>query len=69
MKAVVDTNVIAYYLLGNAEFDGEIRSFWQDVSDALGMGTVRPLVADEDVGHGGRMMLCGLSGVKIRSHG
>jgi predicted nucleic acid-binding protein len=38
MKAVVDTNIIAYYLLGNAEFGGEVRSFWQKVSDALAPG-------------------------------
>ena len=35
MKAVVDTNVIAYYLLGNAEFDAEVRRFWENVRDAL----------------------------------
>jgi len=35
MKAVVDTNVIAYYLLGNAEFDAEVRRFWERVRDAL----------------------------------
>jgi predicted nucleic acid-binding protein len=35
MKAVVDTNVIAYYLLGNAEFDAEVRRFWENVQDAL----------------------------------
>ena len=35
MKAVVDTNVIAYYLLGNAEFDAEVRGFWERVRDAL----------------------------------
>jgi predicted nucleic acid-binding protein len=35
MKAVVDTNVIAYYLLGNAEFDAEVRRFWEHVRDAL----------------------------------
>jgi len=35
MKAVVDTNVIAYYLLGNAEFDAEVARFWENVQDAL----------------------------------
>ena len=35
MKAVVDTNVVAYYLLGNAEFDAEVRRFWERVRDAL----------------------------------
>lgn len=31
MKAVVDTNVIAYYLLGNAELAADVRQFWEDV--------------------------------------
>lgn len=35
MKAVVDTNVVAYYLLGNVEFSAEVRRFWEDVDDAL----------------------------------
>ncbi|RPI59020.1 MAG: PIN domain-containing protein [Lysobacterales bacterium] len=35
MKAVVDTNVVAYYLLGNAEFDAEVGRFWENVRDAL----------------------------------
>lgn len=35
MKAVVDTNVVAYYLLGNAEFDAEVRRFWENVRDPL----------------------------------
>lgn len=35
MKAVVDTNVVAYFLLGNPEFDDEVRRFWQDVRDPL----------------------------------
>lgn len=35
MKAVVDTNVVAYYLLGNVEFSAEVRRFWKDVDDAL----------------------------------
>ena len=35
MKAVVDTNVIAYYLLGNAEFEAEARRFWENVQNAL----------------------------------
>jgi predicted nucleic acid-binding protein len=38
MKAVVDTNVIAYYLLGNAEFDAEVTRFWESVRDALAPG-------------------------------
>ena len=35
MKAVVDTNVIAYYLLGTAEFETEVRQFWESVRDPL----------------------------------
>lgn len=35
MKAVVDTNVIAYYLLGSSEFDAEVKWFWERVRDAL----------------------------------
>jgi predicted nucleic acid-binding protein len=35
VKAVVDTNVVAYFLLGNPEFDDEVRRFWQDVRDPL----------------------------------
>lgn len=35
MKAVVDTNVVAYYLLGNTEFDEEVRRFWENVRDPL----------------------------------
>ena len=35
VKAVVDTNVIAYYVLGTPEFDGEVRAFWHRVDDAM----------------------------------
>ena len=35
MKVVVDTNVVAYYLLGNTEFNAEVRRFWNDVDNAL----------------------------------
>jgi predicted nucleic acid-binding protein len=35
MKAVVDTNVVAYYLLGNSEFGAEVQRFWANVRDAL----------------------------------
>lgn len=35
MKAVVDTNVVAYFLLGNPEFNDEVRRFWEDVRDPL----------------------------------
>jgi predicted nucleic acid-binding protein len=30
VKAVVDSNVIAYYVLGTPEFDAEGREFWQN---------------------------------------
>lgn len=35
MKFVVDTNVVAYYLLGTPDFADEVRQFWPDVSEAL----------------------------------
>jgi predicted nucleic acid-binding protein len=35
MRAVVDTNVAAYYLLGNEEVEAEVRQFWQRVRDPL----------------------------------
>jgi predicted nucleic acid-binding protein len=35
MKAVVDTNVIAYYLLGTPEFAAEAREFWRGSSEIL----------------------------------
>ena len=35
MKAVVDTNVIAYYALGTPEFDEEVREFWRRVEDPM----------------------------------
>ena len=31
MKAVVDTNVVAYYLLGTEPFVEEVRQFWRTV--------------------------------------
>lgn len=34
MKAVVDTNVVAYYLLGTEPFVEEVRRFWRTVGDA-----------------------------------
>ena len=33
MRAIVDTNVIAYYVLGTPEFDAEVREFWRRVED------------------------------------
>ena len=35
MKAVVDTNVIAYYLLGTTAFADEVRAFWSAVNELL----------------------------------
>lgn len=35
MKAVVDTNVIAYFLLGTEPFREECESFWRAVEDPL----------------------------------
>ena len=35
MRAVVDTNVIAYYVLGTPEFDAEVRAFWHRVEDPI----------------------------------
>ena len=34
MKAVVDTNVVAYYLLGTEPFVEEVREFWRTVEEA-----------------------------------
>jgi predicted nucleic acid-binding protein len=34
VKAVVDTNVVAYYLLGTAPFAAESRKFWRSVTQA-----------------------------------
>jgi predicted nucleic acid-binding protein len=35
MRAVVDTNVIAYYLLGNPRFEAETRTFWERLREPL----------------------------------
>ena len=34
MKAVLDTNVVAYYLLGTEPFVEEVRQFWRTVEEA-----------------------------------
>jgi len=34
VKSVVDTNVVAYYLLGTEPFVDEVRQFWRTVDDA-----------------------------------
>ena len=34
MKAVVDTNVVAYYLLGTEPFVEEVQLFWRTVDEA-----------------------------------
>ena len=35
MSAVVDTNVVAYYLLGSAPFAAEARRFWQAIDQPI----------------------------------
>lgn len=35
MRAVVDTNVVAYYLLGTQPFVDEARPFWQSLEEAI----------------------------------
>lgn len=35
MRAVVDTNVVAYFLLGTVPFLKEVRRFWQTVGDVI----------------------------------
>ena len=35
VRAVVDTNVIAYYVLGTPEFDEEVRAFWRRVDEPM----------------------------------
>jgi predicted nucleic acid-binding protein len=35
VRAVVDTNVVAYFLLGTQPFVGEARQFWQAVGEAI----------------------------------
>jgi predicted nucleic acid-binding protein len=35
VKAVVDTNVVAYYILGTPEFAEEVRAFWHRVDDPI----------------------------------
>ena len=35
MKAVVDTNVVAYYLLGTEPFVDEVRQFWRTVEEPI----------------------------------
>jgi predicted nucleic acid-binding protein len=35
VKAVVDTNVTAYYVLGTPEFDAEVGEFWRRAEDPI----------------------------------
>lgn len=35
MKAVVDTNVIAYFVLGTPAFEDEVRPFWSSINELL----------------------------------
>ncbi len=44
MRAVVDTNVVAYYLLGTMPFVGETRRFWHAVAE-----TVAPAVWEAEL--------------------
>ncbi|MBV9302278.1 MAG: type II toxin-antitoxin system VapC family toxin [Acidobacteriaceae bacterium] len=39
MKAVIDTNVIAYLLLGTLPFADEVRQFWHEVTETLAPAT------------------------------
>ena len=38
MKAVVDTNVVAYFLLGTAKFVSEVRDFWSHAEELVAPG-------------------------------
>ena len=38
MKAVVDTNVVAYFLLGTPKFASEAREFWDQAEELLAPG-------------------------------
>ena len=46
MRAVVDTNVIAYFLLGTEPFREECRDFWRRVEAALAPASWEPEVAN-----------------------
>lgn len=35
MRAVVDTNVVAYYLLGTPDFAAETQAFWRNAGELL----------------------------------
>jgi predicted nucleic acid-binding protein len=35
MRTVVDTNVVAYYLLGTSPFLNEVRQFWHKTTEAM----------------------------------
>lgn len=35
MRAVVDTNIVAYHLLGTPDFSAEIRRFWEGAGELL----------------------------------
>lgn len=38
VRAVVDTNVVAYLLLGTRAFIDEVRQFWRDAAETLAPG-------------------------------
>jgi predicted nucleic acid-binding protein len=46
VKAVVDTNVIAYFLLGTEGFRDECEHFWREVTDPLAPASWEPELAN-----------------------
>jgi predicted nucleic acid-binding protein len=54
VRAVVDTNVIAYYALGTPEFDTEVREFWRRVEDPIA-----PALWEEELANVIWMSVCG----------
>ncbi len=44
MIAVVDTNVVAYYLLGTQPFVGEARRFWHAVTETIAPSAACPML-------------------------
>ena len=46
MRAVVDTNVVAYFLLGTESFQAECEAFWRRAEDALAPASWEPEVAN-----------------------
>lgn len=46
VKIVVDTNVVAYYLLGTADFVDEVRRFWENAAEAIAPAIWEPELAN-----------------------